>query len=208
MFVVFGVTSGRTSRVFEGRYKGDDDVRDVHESGFPRMGGGLRSFEVVDDPKALVLWSFDIPGYETRIYSEIKEWATRILCPRVDNSTYLLPDISLLDSLGPLAGDDARSVVYYVRPLDREFVNNALRDTLKELKALIARDVGNLLRARGAAVSRIVSKLSVISDETLSSAKLWVDKGFDVDLNELYALAGIVETAINLKTRKSQGLTV
>ncbi|MGC8606601.1 MAG: hypothetical protein ACP5GZ_02625 [Vulcanisaeta sp.] len=99
MYVVFGLTSGMSSMIFEGRYKGPSDIRDIHVSDVPRTNHVLRSFVITDDKDALIIWSFDIPGYETHIYSMIKERATLLLCPRIDNSTYLLPDVSLIEEL-------------------------------------------------------------------------------------------------------------
>ena len=45
----------------------------------------LQYFVVTNDDRGLVLLSFDIPGYEMHIYSLVKETATLMLCPRIDN---------------------------------------------------------------------------------------------------------------------------
>ncbi len=130
MYVVFGVTSGMSSRSFEGRYKQPNDVRDVHVSEVPRINHVLHSFVITNNEDDLVIWTFDIPGYETHIYSFIKERATLLLCPRVDNSTYLLPDVSLVGELNSMLYKDARSATYFVRPTDRSFVSKALETLL------------------------------------------------------------------------------
>ncbi len=149
MYVVFGVTSGMSSVVFEGRYKGPNDVRDVHVSDVPRINHVLHSFVITNDVNDFVIWTFDIPGYETHIYSMIKERATLLLCPRIDNSTYLLPDASLVNELNSMLYKDARSATYFVRPTDRSFVSKVLRDTVSAARALIMEKVSNLLRSRG-----------------------------------------------------------
>ena len=172
MYVVFGVTSGMSSIPFEGRYKEPGDVRDVHVSDAPRINHVLHSFVITGNRDDLVVWSFDIPGYETHIYSAIKERATLMLCPRIDNSTYLLPDALLIDELNSMLYSDARVAMYFVKPLDRSFVSRVLKATVNEARALINQWVNNLFRSRGLATTRLMDLLGGASEDLIGSANL------------------------------------
>ncbi|WP_054842700.1 hypothetical protein [Vulcanisaeta distributa] len=205
MYVVFGVTSGMSSMVFEGRYKGPNDVRDVHVSDVPRVNHILHSFVITNDNSDLVIWTFDIPGYETHIYSMIKERATLLLCPRIDNSTYLLPDASLVGELNSMLYKDARSVTYFVKPTDRSFVSKVLRETVNAARALIMEKVSNLSRSRGGlATVRLIDELSGISEDIITSANLWARKGFAEEVGGVYSMIDYVKSSVELKRSKSR----
>ncbi|ADN49700.1 hypothetical protein [Vulcanisaeta distributa] len=204
MYVVFGVTSGMSSVVFEGRYKGPNDVRDVHVSDVPRINHVLHSFVITNDVNDFVIWTFDIPGYETHIYSMIKERATLLLCPRIDNSTYLLPDASLVNELNSMLYKDARSATYFVRPTDRSFVSKVLRDTVSAARALIMEKVSNLLRSRGLATIRLMDELGGISDDMITAAKLWASKGFANEVDGVYSMVDYVRSSLELKRSRSR----
>ena len=204
MYVVFGVTSGMSSIPFEGRYKGSGDVRDVHVSDAPRINHVLHSFVITGNRDDLVVWSFDIPGYETHIYSAIKERATLMLCPRIDNSTYLLPDASLVDELNSMLYGNAKVAVYFVKPLDTSFVSRALRATVDAAKSLINRWVVNLLRSRGLATVRLMDILSGASEDLVKSADLWSRRGFTEEVGPVYAIVDYVNSSMNVKRSRSR----
>ena len=204
MYVVFGVTSGMSSMSFEGRYKEPDDVRDVHVSDAPRVNHVLHSFVITNDDRDLVLWSFDIPGYETHVYSAIKERATLMLCPRIDNSTYLLPDITLLRELSSvLSGYDYRDVAYFVRPLSGDFVVNALRRTYDDAMAIIARMLTSAGRARGAALMRLMDKVDYAEELLNKALALWEVKGYGIDPLGIRNAIGSVREVLDRRVGKA-----
>ncbi|WP_054853006.1 hypothetical protein [Vulcanisaeta distributa] len=204
MYVVLGITSGMSSMSFEGRYKGPSDIKDVHVSDVPRTNHILHSFIITNNEGDLVLWTFDIPGYETHIYSMIKERATLLLCPRIDNSTYLLPDASLVGELNSMLYRDARSATYFVKPMDRSFLSRVLRDTVNAARALIMEKVSNLLRSRGLATVRLMDELSGVSDDVITSARLWAGKGFAEEVSGVYSLVDYVRSSLELKRSRSR----
>lgn len=55
MYVVVGLTVGKSSMSFEGRYKTSDDVKDVHVSDTPKVNHVLQSFLITNDSNDLVL---------------------------------------------------------------------------------------------------------------------------------------------------------
>ncbi len=155
-------------------YKDVDDVRDVHETLTLKVRRDLQYFVVTNNEEDLVLWSFDIPGYETHIYSLIKETATLMLCPRIDNSTYLIPDISMLGSLsGVLSRYEYRDVIYFVKPLNREFVMEALREVHGSAMAVIMRMLMSAGRARGAALARLRDKVEYAEELINRALDMW-----------------------------------
>ncbi|WP_243675069.1 hypothetical protein [Vulcanisaeta distributa] len=171
MYIVTGYTRGKSSRSFEGRYKGVDDVKDVHETLVIKLRRDLQYFVVTNDDSDLVLWTFDIPGYETHIYSMIKETATLMLCPRIDNSTYLLPDASMLGDLASaLSRHEYRDMVYFVKPLNREFVIKALRATYDSAMAIIMKILMSTSRARGGITLRVLMDKVDYVEKSISRA--------------------------------------
>ncbi|WP_054849361.1 hypothetical protein [Vulcanisaeta sp. JCM 14467] len=204
MYVVFGVTSGMSSIPFEGKYKEPNDIRDVHVSGAPRINHVLHSFVITGNRDDLVVWSFDIPGYETHIYSDIKERATLMLCPRIDNSTYLLPDVSLVDELNSMLYGNARVAVYFVKPLDKSFVSSALKATVNAARALINQWVINLFRSRGLATTRLMDILSGASEDLIRSADLWSRRGFTEEVGPVYAMVDYVKSSMEVKRSRSR----
>ncbi|ADN51886.1 hypothetical protein [Vulcanisaeta distributa] len=194
MYIVTGYTRGKSSRSFEGMYKDVDDVRDVHETLTLKVRRDLQYFVVTNNEEDLVLWSFDIPGYETHIYSLIKETATLMLCPRIDNSTYLIPDISMLGSLsGVLSRYEYRDVIYFVRPLNREFVMEALREVHGSAMAVIMRMLMSAGRARGAALARLRDKVEYAEELINRALDMWRIKGYEIDAS------GIKDAIIRVK---------
>ena len=104
-FIVVGRTEPfRTSKNISGRYKSQEELRDVHV--VDRVRGNVASRLLVyraaeGDPDALYLISFDIPKLvkrdgdlrkPSREYSAIAERMLERLCARIDNSTYLCPE--------------------------------------------------------------------------------------------------------------------
>lgn len=149
-----------------------------------------------------MIWSFDIPGYETHIYSSIKERATLMLCPRVDNSTYLCPDSSLIRDLESLLYDGSRSLVYFVRPVDKAFVSRALRSVVSEAMGLVLRYVDNLSRSRGLATHRLIERLELSSDYLTRSAGYWSAKGFEEKVSGIQSLRDFVNHSVDLKRNR------
>ena len=182
MYVVTGYTRGKSSRSFGGAYKDADDVRDVHETTALKSRKNLQYFMITNDDRDLVLWSFDIPGYETHIYSFIKETATLMLCPRIDNSTYLLPDISLLSDLSSvLSNYDYRDTSYFVKPLSRDFVIETLRRTYNSALVLITKMLMSANKARGTALMRLIDKVDYAEESINKALTLWESKGYGID---------------------------
>ncbi|WP_054857258.1 hypothetical protein [Vulcanisaeta sp. JCM 16159] len=173
-------------------------------SDVPRTNHILHSFIITNNDGDLVLWSFDIPGYETHIYSMIKETATLMLCPRIDNSTYLLPNVSLVGELNSMLYRDARSATYFVKPMDRSFLSRVLRDTVNAARALIMEKVSNLFRSRGLATVRLMDELSGVSDDIIVSARLWASKGFAEEVSGVYSLVDYVRSSLELKRSRSR----
>lgn len=105
--IVLGDTSSvvRDSRYLIGRYKGEEDLKDVFIVKYPkRRTKGLLKFTLVSghDEDAWYLISFDIKEVigkrtgmrrkATKEYSIIKEAMLWNLCGWVDNSTYICPE--------------------------------------------------------------------------------------------------------------------
>ena len=181
-FVVLGRTAGlRSSRRIIGRYKSEEELRDVFEvSRLNRHARRLLVFRVVepgDDAWHLV--SFDIRGVvgrrsgrvrrATKEYSVIKQGMFWSLCGRIDNSTYICPcDTSDI----PRRYTD-RVETWTVVPHDPktlEEVRSSVESTVMWL-ALIMNRAGGRLHARGVARARNLLRLS----ETLLSAP-WAKK--------------------------------
>jgi len=104
-FIVLGYTeSVRTSKRIMGRYKSEEELRDVFKvSRLRKQARRLLVFKVVDviDEDTWYLISFDIkevigrktglPRKATKEYTIIKEGMFWNLCGRIDNSTYICP---------------------------------------------------------------------------------------------------------------------
>jgi hypothetical protein len=143
-YLVLGRTRGRASVHIIGRYKGEEDLRDVFTTtNIPRSRIlELYVFEIVDAarPEDLVwhIITFDISrarggrraGYE---YSYIKDMLLLRLCASVDSSTYVCPqDYTglLKDYLGRVA-ESYRLESYTVRTFrdkERELLREAFKD--------------------------------------------------------------------------------
>lgn len=104
-FIVVGRTEPfRTSKNISGRYKSQEELRDVHfvDRVRGKVARKLLVFRAAEgDPDALYLISFDIPKVRkrdgglrkpSREYSAIAEGMLERLCARIDNSTYLCPE--------------------------------------------------------------------------------------------------------------------
>ncbi|ADY01077.1 hypothetical protein VMUT_0867 [Vulcanisaeta moutnovskia 768-28] len=204
MYIVTGYTRGRSSRSFEGRYKGIDDVRDVHETLVIKLRRDLQYFVVTGDDRDLVLWTFDIPGYETHIYSMIKETATLMLCPRIDNSTYLLPDASILgDLLSALSRYEYRDMAYFVKPLSREFVIKALRATYDSAMAIMMKMLMSAGRARGIALRILMDKVNYAEESINKVLKIWRNKGYDIDSSGIENAISSVKAVLSRRISKN-----
>ncbi|GAB6945894.1 hypothetical protein JCM16161A_00240 [Vulcanisaeta sp. JCM 16161] len=204
MYIVTGYTRGKSSRSFEGRYKDVDDVRDVHETLAIKLRRDLQYFVVTNDDKDLVLWTFDIPGYETHIYSFIKETATLMLCPRIDNSTYLLPDASMLGDLtSALSRYEYRDMVYFVRPLSREFVIRALRTTYDSAVAIIMKMLMSASRARGNALRMLIDKVDYAEESINRALSMWRSKGYDIDSSGIESAIGSVREVLRRRVGRN-----
>ncbi len=204
MYIVTGYTRGRSSRSFEGRYKGIDDVRDVHETLAIKLRRDLQYFVVTGDDRDLVLWTFDIPGYETHIYSMIKETATLMLCPRIDNSTYLLPDASILGDLSSaLSRYEYRDMAYFVKPLSREFVIKALRATYDSAMAIMMKMLMSAGRARGIALRILMDKVNYAEESIDKVLKIWRNKGYDIDSSGIENAISSVKAVLSRRISKN-----
>ena len=127
-----------------------------------------------------------------------------MLCPRIDNSTYLLPDASLIDELNSMLYSGARVAVYFVEPLDRSFISRVLRNTVDAARALINKWVVNLLRSRGLATVRLMDVLSDASEDLVRSADLWSRKGFAEEVSPVYAMVDYVKSSMEVKRGRSR----
>ncbi|WP_054857385.1 hypothetical protein [Vulcanisaeta sp. JCM 16159] len=204
MYIVTGYTRGKSSRSFEGRYKGVDDVRDVHETLAIKLRRDLQYFVITNDDGDLVLWTFDIPGYETHIYSMIKETATLMLCPRIDNSTYLLPDASMLGDLASaLSRHEYRDMAYFVRPLNREFVIKALRAIYDSAMVIIMKTLMSASRARGITLRVLMDKVDYIEGSISRALSIWRDKGYDIDSSSIESAIGSVREVLRRRLVKT-----
>ncbi|MGC8608014.1 MAG: hypothetical protein ACP5GZ_09925 [Vulcanisaeta sp.] len=204
MYIVTGYTRGRSSRSFEGRYKGIDDVRDVHETLAIKLRRDLQYFVVTGDDRDLVLWTFDIPGYETHIYSMIKETATLMLCPKIDNSTYLLPDASILGDLSSaLSRYEYRDMAYFVKPLSREFVIKALRATYDSAMAIMMKMLMSAGRARGIALRILMDKVNYAEESIDKALKIWRNKGYDIDSSGIENAISSVKAVLSRRIGKN-----
>ncbi len=164
----------------------------------------MQYFVVTNDDRDLVLWTFDIPGYETHIYSMIKETATLMLCPRIDNSTYLLPDASMLGYLtSALSRYEYRDMVYFVKPLNREFVIRALRSTYDSAMAIIMKMLMSASRARGIALRVLMDKVDYVEESISRALSMWRGKGYDIDSSGIESAISSAREVLRRKVSKT-----
>jgi hypothetical protein len=151
-----------------GRYKGEEDVRDVFlTESIPRSRVlELYVFELVEAPVPEdVVWyiiTFDISkarggrkaGYE---YSYIKDMLLLRLCASIDSSTYVCPEdyTPLLKDYLDRVSESYRLEVFRVRVFrdkERELLREAFTETLEYILGILARLRGKVveLKARGA----------------------------------------------------------
>ena len=202
MYAVVGKTAGYSSRSFEGRYKGQDDVRDIHLVNWPKLDNGLINFTLSNNAGDLILISFDIPGGGDRIYSRIKEMATWFLSPRIDNTTYLTPSHVIKNILLKQIPEEANVVEYLVKPINANQVNLILRETVNTLVKYAKTRIINLMNARGRAVTSTIDALASLTGAMVTSAREWNRKGFEVNLSIINNLANAINNTIGFKLSK------
>ncbi|ABW02740.1 hypothetical protein [Caldivirga maquilingensis] len=204
MYAVVGKTAGYSSRSFEGEYKGRDDVKDVHVVNWPKLSNGLINFILSNDADDLILISFDIPGGGDRVYSRIKETATWLLSPRIDNTTYLTPSHTIkLILLGQIP-EEANTVEYLVKPINNNQVNLILRETMETLIKYARARLINLMNARGKAAASISNALTSLAEATLASAKEWTRRSFELNLSMINNLVETINDAVEFKLSKNK----
>jgi hypothetical protein len=165
-YLVLGRTRGRASVHIIGRYKGEEDVRDVFVTpGIPRSRTlELYVFEIVDpgavSPEDLV-WhviTFDISrakggrraGYE---YSQVKDMLLLRLCASVDSSTYVCPSdyTGLLRGYLDRVAESYRLESYVVRVFrdrERELLKEVFSETLEYLLGVLESLKNKILELR------------------------------------------------------------
>ena len=135
---------------------------------------------------------------------DVHETTALMLCARIDNSTYLLPDVALLRELSSaLSGYDYRDVAYFVRPLSRDFVVNALRRTYDEAMAIIARMLTSAGRARGAALMRLMDKVDYAEELLNKVLVLWEVKGYGIDPSGIRNAIGSIREVLGRRVGKA-----
>ncbi|MGC8571251.1 MAG: hypothetical protein ACP5L1_08035 [Caldivirga sp.] len=199
MFAVVGRTTGYSSRSFEGRYKGQDEIRDIHLVNWPKLNNGLINFTLSNNADDLILLSFDIPGGGDRVYSRIKETATWLLSPRVDNSTYLTPSHMIKRILLTQIPEEANVVEYFVKPTDASQVNLLLRETTDALVKQAKTRLIKLMNSRGKAATTTADALVTLVEATVTSAKEWIRRGFEPDFNTIINLAKVINETVEFK---------
>jgi hypothetical protein len=146
-YLVLGRTRGRASVHIIGRYKGEEDLRDVFiTTSIPRSRAlELYVFELVDvaSPEDVVWYiiTFDISrarggrkaGYE---YSYIKDMLLLRLCASIDSSTYVCPEdyTPILRGYLDRISEDYKLETYRVRVFrdrERELLKEAFTETLE-----------------------------------------------------------------------------
>jgi hypothetical protein len=165
-YLVLGRTRGRASIHIMGRYKGEEDVRDVFVTpGIPRSRTlELYVFEVVD-PGAVspedIVWhiiTFDISkarggrraGYE---YSQVKDMLLLRLCASVDSSTYICPSdyTPLLRDYLDRVAESYRLESYTVRTFrdrERELLKDVFSETLEYVLGVLGQLKAKMLELR------------------------------------------------------------
>jgi hypothetical protein len=165
-YLVLGRTRGRASVHIIGRYKGEEDVRDVFTTtGIPRSRTlELYVFEIVD-PGAVspedIVWhviTFDITrarggrraGYE---YSYIKDMLLLRLCASIDSSTYVCPSdyTGLLREYLSRVAESYRLECYTVRAFrdrERELLKEAFTETLEYVLGVLGQLKAKMLELR------------------------------------------------------------
>jgi hypothetical protein len=208
MLLVTGRTAGLSSRAFEGRYKEPWEIRDIHIANHPRNGGRLINFTITNNPNDLTLISFDIPGGGTRVYSRIREAATWMLCPRIDNTTYLTPSLTIGNALLAQIPNTANVTRYFVEPLDKAIVEKALANTLSDLVKYAKRRITALLNARGKAAADGVKLIDGLTEVMVYSAREWVRRGYAVNMRLVDGLARALSHTTQFKASNSlEGLS-
>ncbi|MDT7903304.1 MAG: hypothetical protein RQ838_04450 [Caldivirga sp.] len=208
MLLVTGRTAGLSSRAFEGRYKEPWEIRDIHIANHPRNGGHLINFTITNNPNDLTLISFDIPGGGTRVYSRIREVATWMLCPRIDNTTYLTPSLTIGNALLAQIPNTANVTRYFVEPLDKAIVERALANTLSDLVKYAKRRITALLNARGRAAADGVKLIDGLTEVMVYSAREWVRRGYAVNMRLVDGLARALSHTTQFKASNSlEGLS-
>jgi len=176
--------SPRDSRSVLRRYKGSGELRDIFVMDRLRMGsGGLYYFyEAVGDwlPIAFYLVSFDIGGYEPKVYSRVKARMMFNACAHVDLSTYICPEEVEIPEAG-------RVEAFWVRPLGeaREYLKERFMDTFKQLSERLAEMTGKVAGAdrRANRLRRAAEKLLATAPAVARMLRKHKEKFETIDVN-------------------------
>jgi hypothetical protein len=134
----------------------------------------------------------------------IKETATLMLCPKIDNSTYLLPDASILGDLSSaLSRYEYRDMAYFVKPLSREFVIKALRATYDSAMAIMMKMLMSAGRARGIALRILMDKVNYAEESIDKALKIWRNKGYDIDSSGIENAISSVKAVLSRRIGKN-----
>jgi hypothetical protein len=192
-YLVLGRTRGRASIHMIGRYKGEEELRDVFVTqSIPKSRTlELYVFELVDAarPEDLV-WhviTFDISrarggrraGYE---YSYIKEMLLLRLCASIDSSTYICPEdySKLLKDYLDQVAESYRLESYRVKTFrDREveLLREAFSETLEYVLGVLAQLRDKVVELRSRRVSKALKNVARKAERVARTVEEALNRG-------------------------------